>query len=49
MHWIQIPQSFTLFSSFQELIDINNLLFLELLTSDDNVPCSMNRAREYNS
>ena len=36
-------------SSFQELIDINNFLFLELLTNDDNVLCSMNRAREYNS
>ena len=36
-------------SSFQELIDMNNFLFLELLTNDDNVLCSMNRAREYNS
>ena len=28
---------------------MNNFLFLELLTDDDNVLCSMNRAREYNS
>ena len=36
-------------SSFQELIDINNFHFLELLTNDDNVLCSVNRARENNS
>ena len=30
-------------SSFQELIDINNFLVLELLTNGDNVLCSINR------